>query len=535
MIRAVQLPSGYTELGVLDDGPSGPVTVARPPRGGHPVGIVLLPPPHDPALTDRLGRLRSLRNRTIASVIDFYETADGIIVVGELVDGVALRALLDSAGLLPVEASLVVLRDSLLATATANDAGLPRGDHRPETVVLTRKGEARLLEVGVTTVASAPYLAPEIWEGGPATPGSDVYAATALLVECLSGGPPYGAGDDLGELRNRHVRAPIPVELVPESLRGLVRHGLAKDPAERCAESRLLLLELAAVAGGAYGSGWERRGREQLAAAVRPLEFLFPPQRLLGAGAAGAVAGDGRDRRRAIAAIAVAVGLLAVVGGTMALHERSTSAPTGPATGNRGETSEAPLVIPGASPTATPSPTPSPTPAPTPTPGPSPTPTAVATVAPTAAPTPTPRLLPVSTATPAPAPSPTPGPMTPTRVRALTFQHCSPGGGGFLCPFTVTFEWNDPGGSGGRISWHLAGTVVSQTTGCANQVPFTVSETTVVPQEQPGTHSASISGSLTVSDDPATSAARIPSTATASLDGTASTVGPIPFYGGSTC
>lgn len=534
MIRSVQVPPGYTELGVLDDGPSGPVTVARPPRGGQPVGIVLLPPPHDPALTDRLGRLRSLRNRTIASVIDSYQTDEGILVVGELVDGVPLRALLASAGLLPVEASLVVLRDSLLAAATANDAGLPRGDHRPETVVLTRKGEARLLEVGITTVASPAYLAPEVWEGGPATPASDVYAATALLVECLSGGPPYGGGDDLGELRSRHVQAPIPVELVPEPLRGLVGHGLAKDPAERCAEARLLLLELAAVAGGAYGSGWERRGREQLAAAVRPLEFLFPPQRLLGAGAAGAaIAGEGHDRRRAIALVAVAIGLLLVVGGSMALHERGASGPTGPATGNRGETSEAPLVIPGASPTATPSPTPAPTPLPTPTPAPSPTPNAVATVAPTPAPTPTPRLFP---ATPAPTPAaPTPGPMTPTRVRALTFQHCSPGPGGFLCPFRVTFEWNDPGGTGGKLSWHITGTDVSATTGCANNVPFSVAETTTVPQEQPGTHSASISGSLTLSNDPANSASRTSSQATASLDGTTSTVGPIPFYGGSSC
>jgi eukaryotic-like serine/threonine-protein kinase len=533
------LPEGYTEIGVVEEGSSGPITVARPPRGGAPVAMVLVPRPYDPTLPARLSALKALRHRSIAGLRDWTETEEGLVLVGELVDGVPLRALLDSTGLLPVEAALVVLRDSLLGAATANDAGLPRGDHRPETVMLTRRGEVRLLEVGLTTVARPPYLAPEVWEGGPATPASDVYAATAVLVECLGGGPPYGAGDDLGGLRARHLHAPIPIERVPEALRSLVRHGLDKDPHERCAEARLLLLELAAVAGGALGSGWERHGREQLAAAVRPLEFLFPPPRLLGAAHAGAGgAAERRDRRRAAAAIAAAAALLAVVGGSLAF--RHGGSPTGPVTGiGGGQTSDlAPLTIPGATPTPTPTPSPSPTPTPTtqpaPTPGPSPTP-APATPAPTAVPAPTARLLPTVSAAPSATPTATPGPLTATGVRKLAFQHCSPGAGGFVCPFTVTFDWDDPGGTGGSIAWHLAGNVFSQTTGCARAVAFSVAETTSVPQEQPGAHTASISGNLTVSADPAGPAAQNPSKAKASLDASGASVGPVPFYGGSTC
>jgi eukaryotic-like serine/threonine-protein kinase len=525
MIRAVILPAGYTVLGVLDDGPSGPVTVARPPRGDAPVGVVLLPHPVDPSLIERLPGLRGLRNRNLAALVDWLETEEGVLIVGELVDGVPLRALLDSTGLLPVEAALVVLHDSLLAAAAANDAGLPRGDQRPETVLLTRRGEARLLEVGLTTVATAPYLAPEVWQGGPATPASDVYAATALLVECLGGGPPYGGGDDLGELRDRHLRGAIPVERVPEALRGLVRHGLDRDPHQRCAEARLLLLELAEVAGGALGAGWERRGREQLAAAVRPLEFLFPPSRLLGAAPeAGSVEVEGHDRRRAVAAVAVAAALLGLIGGTMALRHRDVLAPAGPSTGIGGTSSPnlPPLVIPG----ATPSPTPQPTPAAT---------------LPVLLPTFTPR--PTATATPFPSPTPSPTvapPLVATGVSGLSFQHCTPGGGQFVCPFTVTFDWSDPGGTGGTIAWHLSGSVVSRTNGCV-PMSFRVAETTTVPPGRPGTQTAAINGTLTVSSDPAgkgsqTPSTASPSTAIASLDGGAGQpAGPVAFYGGSTC
>jgi hypothetical protein len=527
MIRTVILPAGYTVLGVLDDGPSGPVTVARPPRGGDPVAVVLLPHPVDPSLIERLGPLLSLRNRNLAALVDWRETEEGVLIIGELVDGVPLRALLDSTGLLPVEAALVVLRDSLLAVAAANDAGLPRGDQRPETVLLTRRGEARLLEVGLTTVATAPYLAPEVWQGGPASPASDVYAATALLVECLGGGPPYGGGDDLGELRDRHLRGAVPVERVPEALRGLVRHGLDKDPHERCAEARLLLLELAAVAGGALGPGWERRGREQLAAAVRPLEFLFPPPRLLGAvPTTGGAAVEGRDRRRAVAAVAVAAALLGLIGGSVALRHRDVSAPTGPSTGIGGTSSPdlPPLVIPG----ATPSPTPRPTPVPTPTPS-----ATLPALLPTFTPRPTPAATPFPSPTASPAVAP---PLVATGVSGLSFQHCTPGGSQFVCPFTVTFDWNDPGGTGGTIAWHLGGSVISKTTGCARPVLFSVAETTAVPPGRPGANTVSINGTLTVSADPAGAAAQQPSTATATLDNGAGTpAGPVPFYGGSTC
>jgi len=232
----------------------------------------------------------------------------------------------------------------------------------------------------------------------------------------------------------------------------------------------------------------------------------------------------------------VAAALLAVVGGSLAL--RHGGSPTGPVTGvGGGQTSDlAPLTIPGATPTPTPSPSPTatPSPQPTPTPAPSPGPTP-ATAGPTAAPTPTPRLLPTIAPAPSASATPTPGPLTATGVRKLAFQHCTPGPGGFVCPFTITFDWDDPGGTGGTIAWHLSGTVVSQTTGCARPVAFSVSETTSVPQEPAGPHSASISGNLVVSADPAGPAAQNPSTAKASLDASGASVGPVPFYGGSTC
>jgi eukaryotic-like serine/threonine-protein kinase len=525
---AVMIPEGYTVLGVLDDGPSGPVTVARPPQGGPPVAIVTVSSPGDDPLFDRLTRLMSLRHPGVAPLLDWVEAEDGLTLVTELVDAVPLRGLLGVTGLLSVEAALVVLHDSLQVIAAVNDAGLPRGDHRPETVALTRRGEVRLLEVGVTTAASPPYLAPEVWNGGPASPASDVYAATAVLVECLSGSPPYG-GPEVGEaLRDAHLTDPVPVERVPEPLRDLVRHGLAKDPRSRPGEARLVVSELITAA-AAYGSGWQRRGRQQLAAAVRPLEFLFPPQRLVApppaAGPGAAMVTPPWWRRRTLAAAAAAAGLvLLAVGGGLALRHGGSP----PATGRGGnapgsQSDRAPLVIPGASPTPTPEPTPEPSPSP------------AASSSPTSLPaTPAPTTPPIAPPIPSLLPRPNPGVLMATGVRDLSFDTCTPGSGGYVCPFTVTFDWNDPTGAGGSFTWQIAGTVVT----CGNpgtSGSFSFPETTQVPAEAPGAHpSERVSGSLTFTAAPVPTSAGSHSSAAVSLDGGSPSSAPAPF-GGSGC
>ena len=93
-------------------------------------------------------------------------------------------------------------------------SGLPRGDHRPETLMLTRKGEIRLLEVGLTTVARPPYLAPEVWEGGPATPASDVYNLGLFAIRPSAAADPARVFcPSAGQIRCRRRGARPGVEL----------------------------------------------------------------------------------------------------------------------------------------------------------------------------------------------------------------------------------------------------------------------------------------------------------------------------------
>ena len=93
------------------------------------------------------------------------------------------------------------MRDTLLGLEAAHREGILHRDLRPEKIMVDRQGVARVAELGL--VARTPggrwipgtpeYMAPELWSGDEPTIGSDIYAATVVLVECLTGAPPTWA------------------------------------------------------------------------------------------------------------------------------------------------------------------------------------------------------------------------------------------------------------------------------------------------------------------------------------------------------
>ncbi len=186
-------------------------------------------------------------------------------------------------GATTAEAALVVLQGSLLGLAAAHRRGVVHRDYKPENVLVDGAGVSKLTDFGIAARAgdspvpagTMRYAPPEQFGGSPATPASDVYAATATFYECLTGRPPF-TGDTAEQLLYQHLSEAVPLEPVPGPLRPLVAAGLAKDPAARPADGAALVAGLRAVAGTAYGPDWEDRGRSALAAAALLLAALWP-------------------------------------------------------------------------------------------------------------------------------------------------------------------------------------------------------------------------------------------------------------------
>ncbi|WP_131758874.1 serine/threonine-protein kinase, partial [Actinomadura fibrosa] len=278
---------GFTEIGELGTGAQGRVVLARKDGTGPLVAIKYVPDGTRVPTRREARILAAVRDPHVARFHDLVETPEGTALVMEAVEGVTLRAVLDRNGGLVPEAALLVLKGSLLGLAAAHAAGVVHRDYKPANVVVRADGDSKLIDFGVATPAGArsrsgtpAYMAPEQWDGDAATPATDVYAATCVFVECLTGRPPY-AGEAALELMAQHTADPVPLDGLPRPVRPLVAHGMAKDPARRPATAAEFAARLEAAAGAAYGADWEARGRAALAA----LALLLMPD-------AGAPAGS---------------------------------------------------------------------------------------------------------------------------------------------------------------------------------------------------------------------------------------------------
>jgi len=278
---------GYRNLRELGSGASGHVVMAVDEDGDSLVavkyladGLVRSERFREEFRSDA-SQLAGVRSEHVVRVREYVEADDGAAVVMDLVDGVSLRELLSARGPLEPEAALAVFKGSLLGLSAAHEAGTVHRDHRPENVLVTVDGVAVLTDFGIAARSgsmvevggASAYMPPERWQHGLVLPAGDVYAAAAVFFECLTGRTPYRAAS-VSALTELHLQAPVPVEDVPEEVRGLLRRGLAKDPVERTGNGTEFTAELQAVAEAAYGEDWERRGQRFLAVAVAELAVL---------------------------------------------------------------------------------------------------------------------------------------------------------------------------------------------------------------------------------------------------------------------
>ncbi len=379
-----------------------------------------------------MGVLRSLRHQHLLSVIAFDDRHAAIVY--EWVNGVTLRA----AGRLGAAAALVVFDDSLAALEALHAAGVIHRDVTPDAVVLDGDGTGIVRDAGVPApplrrgwrAGTPQYMAPELWAGRPHTVATDIYAATGVLVDSLTGRPPY-LGTDLTGLGVQHTQGALPSEAVPMFARELVIRGLAKDPRDRPASAALFRRHVETAGATFLGTSWRDHGRSWLTVVVA--DRLAAPAPTTAAAEevvdddddmplAGIAIDTAGDERRpggvgwkvwSVAAAAVIALVVMVIFAAKALGGPGVvDSPTPPGGAILTPSSTVPTDagVPTSIDTAGAAlPTSTPLPAATPTPTVAPN-TAKITIAPILTPTPTPT---ASSPTPTPATSPSPKP-TPT-------------------------------------------------------------------------------------------------------------------------
>jgi len=317
---------GFERISTVGSGPTGVVISARDLASDTVVAVKYLTEEvyGEPGFADRFREqalaLAGLECPNIAQMYGYVEGPETAAVVTELVGGGSLRRLLNT-GPLDLVSALYVLKGTLLGLVAASRRGIVHGDVKPENILIDNACVIKVVDFGIAArhgrkslVTGDPrYLAPERWAGQPPAAKSDVYAASAILLECLTGKTPTAAdGGHVGQARLASVddvAAMLPLGL-PDRVRLLLVRGLTVPELNRTSDPDVMLdrLELAAIA--AFGPNWEETGKAKLA----PRMVSLLTRRASGSAGRTPMAKPVRNR------IALAAGLvIVVVGGFLAL------------------------------------------------------------------------------------------------------------------------------------------------------------------------------------------------------------------------
>jgi serine/threonine-protein kinase len=208
-----------------------------------------------------------LSHANVVQVHTVGEHAGRLYMVLEYVEGVSLRDYLERKGPLDVPLVLSLMRQVAGALQRAGELGIVHRDVKPENILLTRKGEAKVADFGLsrcltadqpldltrsgTTVGTPLYMSPEQIEGKDTDARSDVYSFGVTCYYMLAGRTPF-TGSNAFEIALKHVREePPPLEEArpdaPAALCAVVRKMMAKRPDDRYPSARELLRDVARV------------------------------------------------------------------------------------------------------------------------------------------------------------------------------------------------------------------------------------------------------------------------------------------------
>jgi Tol biopolymer transport system component len=270
-----------TRLGVyeltspLGAGGMGEVYRARDTRLGRDVAVKVLAAEFakEPARRARFEQearsVAALNHPNILALYDIGNQGDVAFMVTELVDGESLRDMR-----LPPRKALEIAAQIADGLAAAHAAGVTHRDLKPDNVMITRDGRAKILDFGIAKLAGASddpstkvrtqtgmlvgtvgYMAPEQVRGADVDPRTDIFAFGAVLYELLAGRRAFD-GETPAEIMTAILRQEPPElpDHVPAAVRQIVHRCLEKKPEERFQSARDLAFALRHLTGSSVAA-----------------------------------------------------------------------------------------------------------------------------------------------------------------------------------------------------------------------------------------------------------------------------------------
>jgi eukaryotic-like serine/threonine-protein kinase len=279
----------YDIVRPLGSGGMGEVYLARDRTLGRDVALKVLRSQYanDRESAERFKReatsAAGLSHPSIVQVYDRGDTEDGSSYIAmEYVPGGTLKERIVAEG--PLDARLAAGYGYQVAEAlsAAHAKGVVHRDIKPQNVLITASGGAKVGDFGIARAASAAgdaqtktgavmgtagYMSPEQALGEPATPESDLYSLGVVLYEAVTGRLPFTADNPVAVSMKHVNEAPRPPRdlnpAVPDGMNAVIMKLLSKNPEDRYPDAEALAedlwqvrsgLPVAAAAGTAVGA-----------------------------------------------------------------------------------------------------------------------------------------------------------------------------------------------------------------------------------------------------------------------------------------
>jgi serine/threonine-protein kinase len=190
----------------------------------------------------------------IAGIFDSGECRGTHFIAMEYIDGQELTKLIDQFRMLDVGYTLRVGIQIANALAHAFQQGIVHRDIKPDNILVTSQGQAKLVDFGLAKnfqeagksgltapgegMGTLAYMPPEQLDNAlMADQRSDIYSLGATLYHCLSGKRPFNEKTTRQFILKILKEMPTPLRdvnpTVPPEVQGIIERAMAKKPEQR--------------------------------------------------------------------------------------------------------------------------------------------------------------------------------------------------------------------------------------------------------------------------------------------------------------
>lgn len=212
-IEVPKMAGNYEIIRQIGEGGMGTVYKARHVKLGNYAAVKFLPPrlAQDSSFVQRFEREAKLAAQLTSPysvrTFDVGEAAGTRMILMEYVEGESLDDLLSREGRLEEKRALRIIRDTACALAEAHEMGIIHRDIKPGNILLTKRGEPKLADLGLAKSMDAEqvnitsigailgtpsYMSPEQAMGLPDLDArTDIYSLGATLYRAVVGDLPF--------------------------------------------------------------------------------------------------------------------------------------------------------------------------------------------------------------------------------------------------------------------------------------------------------------------------------------------------------